>query len=156
MIPPWIKMIFVFFLSQLAVVSDPDIKDASVSKATMKPGSIPGSPSNYRGHRKPHNPTKTYPSGVPDPTHLVYPPALSMGEPLSVACGTEEDFEVEGFVMNSSGQRRGYRGRGGRGRGSYDPGRGAPRRRYTDMGAGPNYVQFNSSSYRGRGRERGY
>ncbi|XP_013859556.1 proline-rich protein 2 [Austrofundulus limnaeus] len=93
----------------LAVVSDPDIKEAS--KATMKPGSIPGSPSSYRGHRRPHNPAKTYiPSGVPDPAQLGYP--LAMGEPLSVACSTEEDFEGEGYPVNSSGRRRGYRGRG--------------------------------------------
>lgn len=138
------------------MVSDADIKEASVSKATMKPGSNPGSPSTYRGHRRQHNPNKTYhPSGVPDPAQLGYSPVLVMGEPLSVACGTEEDFEGEGFTMNPSGQRRSYRGRGGRGRGGYDHWRGAQRRRYTDMGAGSNYVQFNSS-YRGRGREGRY
>lgn len=139
------------------MVSDPDIGDASVSKATMKSGSIPGSPSIYRGPRKPFNPTKQYvPPGAPDPSQLGYPATVTMAEPLSVACSTEDDYEGEGFAMNISGQRRSYRGRGGRGRGGYDSGRGAPRRRYMDnMGAGPNYIQF-SPSYRGRGRERGH
>lgn len=142
------------------MVSDPDVGDASVSKAT---GSIPGSPSIYQCPRQPFNPAKQYvPPGAPDPSPLGYPATVAVAEPLSVACSTEDDFEGEGFTVNISGQRRSYRGRGGRGRGSYDSrrggydsGRGAPRRRYVDMGAGPNYVQF-SPSYRGRGRERGY
>lgn len=143
------------------MVSDPDVGDASVSKATMKSGSIPGSPSIYQCPQKLFNPTNQYvPPGAPDPSPLGYPATVAMAE--SVACSTEDDFEGEGFTMNISGQRRSYRGRGGRGRGGYDSRRGgydstrgAPRRRYVDMGAGPSYIQF-SPSYRGRGRERGY
>nr|XP_054603330.1 OTU domain-containing protein 4 isoform X2 [Nothobranchius furzeri] len=140
----------------LTLVSHSDIKDVSVSKATMKAGSIPGSPSNFRGPRKQQHPSsKTYvPPGAPDPSQLGYPATAAMAEQLSVACSTEDDWEAEGFTMSYSG-RKPYRGRGGRGRGGYDAGRGAQRRRHGEVGAGLNYVQFNSS-HRGRGRERGY
>lgn len=138
------------FLSQLAVVSDPDMKDAS-----LRSGSNPGSPSAYRGPRKHYSNTKPYVvPGAPDPNQLVYTPAgVAMPEPLSVACGTDDDFEGDSFTMNYPGQRKPYRGRGGRGRSSYDPGRGGQRRRHGEQGAG---TQYYSSTYRGRGRERGY
>ncbi|XP_016537105.1 OTU domain-containing protein 4 isoform X2 [Poecilia formosa] len=133
----------------LAVVSDPDLKDAA-----LRSGSSPASPSTYRGARKHFHSTKPY--GVPvvpgDPGQLVFPPAVGMPEPLSVACGTEDDFDLDPFAMGYGGQRKVYRGRGGsRGRSSYDPVRG--RRRYGDQGAG---THFFNSSFRGRGRERGY
>ncbi|KAM4713864.1 LOW QUALITY PROTEIN: OTU domain-containing protein 4 [Anableps anableps] len=128
----------------LAVVPDPDMKDASLRSA-----SNPGSPSAYRGPRKHFPASKPYViPGVPD--QLVFPP---IPEPLSVACGTEDDFEGEPFAMSYTGQRKVYRGRGGRGRGSYDPGRGGQRRRHGDQGAG---THFFNSTFRGRGRERGY
>ncbi|XP_032440012.1 OTU domain-containing protein 4 [Xiphophorus hellerii] len=132
----------------LAVVSDPDLNDAA-----LRSGSSPASPSTYRGARKHFPGPKPY--GVPvvpgDPGQLVFAPAVSMSEPLSVACGTEDDFELDPFAMGYGGQRKIYRGRGSRGRSSYDPGRG--RRRHGDQGAGTNF--FNSS-FRARGRERGY
>ncbi|MEQ2256208.1 hypothetical protein ILYODFUR_022047, partial [Ilyodon furcidens] len=134
----------------LAVLSDPDMSDAS-----LRSGSSPGSPSNYRGHRKHFPNTKPYViPGTVDPSQLVFTAgAVGMPEPLSVACSTEDDFEVDAFLMNYSGHRKPFRGRGGRGRSSYDPGRGGQRRRHGDQGAGTNF--FNSS-FRGRGRERGY
>lgn len=134
----------------LAVVSDPDMKDAS-----LRSGSNPGSPSAYRGARKHYNNAKSYVvPGVHDPSQLVYAPrGVTMPEPLSVACGTDDDFEGDSFTGSYPGQRKPYRGRGGRGRSSYDPGRGGQRRRHGEQGAG---TQYYSSSYRGRGRERGY
>lgn len=126
-------------------MSDPDLNDAA-----LRSGSSPASPSTYRGARKHFPGPKPY--VVPgDPGQLVFAPAVSMSEPLSVACGTEDDFELDPFAMGYSGQRKIYRGRGPRGRSSYDPGRG--RRRHGDQGAGTNF--FNSS-FRARGRERGY
>ncbi|XP_068612145.1 OTU domain-containing protein 4 [Brachionichthys hirsutus] len=154
------------------LVSNPGVKDVPVSMTTMKPSGIPGSPSSYdfvskaaasvevaaHGYHGHHNPN-AYASrgGAPEPSQGG---SLSnMAESLSVGCSTEEDWEEQtGFkpaTFNPRGARRIYRA-AARGRGSYDPGRGAHRRRYAgDMGAGYNFVQYNSS-YRGRGRERGY
>ncbi|XP_072231976.1 OTU domain-containing protein 4 [Leuresthes tenuis] len=143
-----------------ALIADTEMKDSSVAGATMKPGSSPGSPSSYRGHRKQFNSTKPYVPLGPEASHVGYPPPFTMGEPMSVACSTEDDFEeMEGFrqpAMNHMGQRKSYRGRGGggRGRGGHDAGRGAQRRRHGDAGEGLNSVPF--SSYRMRGRGRGY
>ncbi|KAM4564363.1 OTU domain-containing protein 4 isoform 3-T4 [Fundulus diaphanus] len=136
----------------LAVVSDPD-------DASLRSGCNPGSPSTYRGARKHLTSTKPYVvPGAHEPGQLVYTAAaMGMPEPQSVACGTEDDYEADAFTMNYPGQRKPYRGRGGRGRSSYDPGRGGHRRRHGDPGAGMGAgTHYFSSSFRGRGRERGY
>ncbi|CAG5929439.1 unnamed protein product [Menidia menidia] len=138
----------------LALISDPEMKDSPVTLTTMKSGSSPGSPSGYRGHRKPFIPTKPYQAlGAQEPGHMGCLPPHAMAEPLSVACGPEEDFEMG--AMNYTGQRKSFRARAGRPRGGYDGGRGPPRRRFREAGEGQSFLQFNSS-YRGQGRGRGY
>lgn len=107
----------------------------------------------YRGHPKMLSPAKTYSSPGPSETGQVGYLA-SMAEPLSVGCGTEEDWEEKDFKPAPShyrGPRRTFRA-GGRWRASHDSGRGANRRRHAgDAGVGMNFFH-----YRGRGRERGY
>ncbi|KAI3376055.1 hypothetical protein L3Q82_016584 [Scortum barcoo] len=129
------------------LISNPVAKDVSVSMATMKSSSTPGSQSPYdrnskmtiagdnnppphilRGPRQPLNPAGTYISL--DPVQVSYLPGVSMPEGLSVGCNTEEGWEEPmGFKPATSNHRGAgkYRGgRGVRGRG-HDPGRGAQR-----------------------------
>ncbi|XP_068163687.1 OTU domain-containing protein 4 [Antennarius striatus] len=150
------------------LVSNPGVKDAPVSMTTMKPSSIPGSLSSYditktatdgsaHGYHGHQNLTPYTPPGAPEPGQGDSP--SNVAECLSVGCSTEDDWDEQaGFkptTLNPRGSRRIYRG-ASRGRSSYDPGRGAYRRRYAgDMGTGYSYIQY-SSSYRGRGHERGY
>uniref|UniRef100_A0A3P8T7T4 ubiquitinyl hydrolase 1 n=1 Tax=Amphiprion percula TaxID=161767 RepID=A0A3P8T7T4_AMPPE len=119
----------------LALVSDPDAKNAPVAIAARKPSSSPASQSTYRdrGPRQPYVPLR-----VPEPTQVSFLGA----EPLSVACSTEDDWQEDRPA--SIRGRRSYRG-GGRSRGGYR------RRPGVELGAG----QY-SSSPRGRGQERSY
>ncbi|XP_073331084.1 OTU domain-containing protein 4 [Pagrus major] len=165
------------------LVSNPGIKDVPVSMTTMKTSSTPGSPLSYdiiskttfpsdnnptrgyRGHQKLLPSNKMVSLGAPEPGHAGYLSTAAMAEPLSVGCSTEDDWDEQpGYKpppQSHRGQRRNHRGGGGgggggRGRGGNDPGRGPYRRRNgADAGGGYGYVQYNSS-YRGRGRERGY
>lgn len=111
----------------------------------------------YHGHQKMLSPINTYsPPGTSETGQVGYP--ASMGEPMSVGCSTEEDWEEKDFKPAPShyrGPRRTFRG-GGRWRGSYDSGRGANRRRHgSDAGVGMNFFHY-SYSPRGRGKERGF
>lgn len=160
------------------LVSNSGIKDVPASMTTIKTSSTPGSPLSYdiiskttippdsnpsRGYRVPPklpNPNNTYISlGAPEPNPMGYLSTVSMSEPLSVGCSTEDDWEEPGFkppTSNHRGMRRGYRrGGGGRGRGGYDLERGVYRRKYGETGAGSGYFQYNPS-HRGRGRDKGY
>lgn len=158
------------------MVSNSSGKDVPVSMTTtMKPSGTPGSPvpydniskttvtgdrnssRGYRGQRKLVKPTNPYATlGAPEPGQLGC--LSTMAEPMSVGCNTEDDWEEEmefkPTTLSHRGPRRNFRGVG-RWRGSHDPGRGANRRRHGDAGAGFGFLQHNSS-YRGRGRERGY
>lgn len=116
---------------------------------------VPGDsnlPRGYRGHQKPPHPSGPY----LDPGQVGFLSPVGLLESQSVGCNTEEDGdEPMGFKPGNYNYRGPRRGRGGRGRGGHDPGRGAPRRRAgPDPGPGPGYIQY-TSSYRGRGRERG-
>lgn len=139
----------------------------------MNPNNTPGSPLSYdiisktvaltdnsychgyRGQQKILSPAGTYsPQGAPETGQVGY--LATVAEPVSVGCGTEEDWEKD-FKMaplHFRGPRKIHRG-GGRWRGSYDSGRGANRRRPSgDVGVGMNFFQF-SPSPRVRGREGG-
>ncbi|XP_024143907.1 trithorax group protein osa [Oryzias melastigma] len=139
----------------LAVVSNPDMKDVP-----FKPSGSSGSSPIYRHIRNRGSPY--HPLGGAEPGQQGYPVTVTMTEPLSVACSTEDSWEEEGLRPGPGmgpgagmGPSRSYRGPGGRGRRGHDAGRGGPRRRYTDMEVRQSYVQYNSS-FKGRGRERGY
>lgn len=141
----------------------------------MNPNSSPGSPLSYevisktaalaegnlahgyRGQQETPGAASAYSSpGASEMGQVGY--LASMAEPISVGCGTEEDWEEKDSKAAPShyrGPRRSFRG-GGRWRGSYDSGRGANRRRpASDAAVGMNVFHY-SYSPRGRGRERGY
>ncbi|XP_062301248.1 OTU domain-containing protein 4 [Scomber scombrus] len=162
-------------------VSDPEVRESSVSMKTMQTASsTSGSPGRYdvtsrrsvvlsdnnptrvyRGHQhKTANHSKPYPPV--EPGFLV---TVTMPEPLSIGCSTEDGWEgSEGYRLSNQRGRKIYRGGGGGGggrgrgggggggggRGGGGGGGGQRRRQMGDAGAG---LQFSSSQH---GRGRGY